>query len=66
MASKKLQGITIEIDGNTTGLSNALADVNKNIYSVQSELNQVERLLKFDPTNTELLAQKQNIFIRSN
>lgn len=61
MASKKLQGITIEIDGNTTGLSNALADVNKNIYSVQSELNQVERLLKFDPTNTELLAQKQNI-----
>lgn len=59
MASKKLKGITIEIDGNTTGLSDSLKDVNKNLYSVQSELKQVDNLLKFDPGNAELAAQKQ-------
>ena len=61
MASKKLKGITIEIDGNTTGLSDSLKDVNKNLYSVQSELKQVDNLLKFDPGNAELAAQKQEL-----
>lgn len=61
MASKKLKGITIEIDGNTTGLSDSLKDVNKNIYSVQSELREVDKLLKFDPGNAELAAQKQSL-----
>ena len=61
MASKKLKGITIEIDGNTTALSDSLKDVNKNLYSVQSELKQVDNLLKFDPGNAELAAQKQEL-----
>ena len=61
MASKKLKGITIEIDGNTTPLSDSLKDVNKNLYSVQNELKQVDNLLKFDPGNAELAAQKQTL-----
>lgn len=61
MASKKLQGITIEIDGNTTGLSNSLKDVNKIISSTNYELKNINSLLKLDPTNTTLLAQKQKV-----
>lgn len=56
-----IKGITIEIDGNTTGLSNALAGVNKSISSVNSELRQVNSLLKMDPGNTDLIAQKQKL-----
>ena len=59
--AKKIQGITIEIDGNTTKLSDSLKSVNKNIYSVQSELKEVDRLLKLDPGNTDLIAQKQQL-----
>ena len=54
-----IKGITVEIGGNTTGLNKALAGTNKEIINTQKELKQVERLLKLDPTNTELLAQKQ-------
>jgi hypothetical protein len=57
----RVRGITVEIDGNTTGLQNALADVNKRSQSVQKELRDVDRLLKFDPSNTELLAQRQEL-----
>ncbi|WP_052343842.1 hypothetical protein [Bacillus massiliigorillae] len=56
-----IKGITIEIGGETTGLQNALKDVNKQSTSLQTELKQVERALKFDPGNIELLAQKQQI-----
>lgn len=59
--AKKLKGIVIEIGGNTTALDKALKKVNDNTKSLQSELRGVESLLKFDPTNTELLAQKQTI-----
>ncbi len=57
----KIKGITIEIGGNTQPLNKALADVNKKSKDLQSELRQVERLLKMDPGNTELLAQKQKL-----
>ena len=57
----KIKGITIEIAGNTAPLNKALEDVNKKSRSLQSELRQVERLLKMDPKNTELLAQKQKL-----
>ena len=57
----KIKGITIEIAGNTAPLNKALEDVNKKSRSLQSELRQVERLLKMDPGNTELLAQKQKL-----
>lgn len=57
----RIKGITVEIGGDTKGLSKALGGVNKDIRDTQSQLKDVERLLKFDPTNTELLAQKQKL-----
>ena len=59
--AKKLQGITIEIDGNTTGLTNALGKVNSSIGHLNTELKGIDKLLKLDPTNTELLAQKHDV-----
>jgi phage-related minor tail protein len=61
MASKKIKGITLEIGGDTTSLNKALGGVNKQTKDLQSELRQVDRLLKLDPKNTELVAQKQKI-----
>ena len=57
--SGKIKGITIEIGGDTKGLDKAIKSVNGEIRSTSNELKQVERLLKLDPTNTDLLAQKQ-------
>lgn len=65
MASKGIKGITIELNGDTTGLDKALSGVNKNSRDLQSELNAVNRLLKFDPGNTEALAQKQRLLSQS-
>lgn len=56
--SKRIQGITIEIDGNTSKLEDALKSVNKTLYSVNSELKATEKALKLDPSNTELIKQK--------
>lgn len=61
MSNGRIRGITIELNGDTTGLNDALKTVDKQTNAVQSELKQVERLLKFDPTNVELLAQKQQL-----
>ena len=61
MASKNIKGITIEIGGNTTKLESALKNVNKVVYSTNSELKQLNQALKLDPKNTELLAQKQEL-----
>ncbi|MEE2012972.1 DUF2207 domain-containing protein, partial [Bacillus thuringiensis] len=57
----RIKGITIEIGGETTGLQNALKDVNKQSDNLAKELKDVERLLKFDPGNVEALAQKQKL-----
>ncbi|MCE5222052.1 MAG: phage tail tape measure protein [Clostridium sp.] len=57
----RIKGITIEIDGQTTGLKKALSDVTSQSISVQKELTDVNRLLKFDPGNTAALAQKQEL-----
>lgn len=59
--AESIRGINVVIGADTTGLSKALSDVNKKSRDIQSELKQVERLLKFDPSNTELLAQKQQL-----
>lgn len=59
--SKRIKGITIEIDGETKGLDKALGGVNKESSKLQKELKDVERLLKFNPGNTELIAQKQKL-----
>jgi len=61
VAASRIKGITVEIDGDTTGLSKALSSVNKEMKSTQSQLKDVEKLLKLDPTNTELLSQKQKL-----
>lgn len=61
MAAKRIKGINVEIGGDVTGLNKALKTVNGEIRDTQSQLKDVERLLKLDPTNTELLAQKQRL-----
>ncbi len=57
----RIKGITVEIGGDTTGLSKALSGVNKEIKSTQTQLKDVNKLLKLDPTNTTLLEQKQKL-----
>src|SRR5690606_22174691 len=59
--AETIKGINVVIGAETTGLAKALSDVDKRAKSIQSELKQVERLLKLDPKNTELLAQKQKL-----
>ena len=61
MAGNRIKGITIEIGGDTTKLQTALKGVNTQIRSTQSQLKDVEKLLKLDPGNTELLAQKHKL-----
>ena len=60
MASR-IKGITVEIGGDTTGLDKALKSVNSSIKTTQSGLKDVSKLLRLDPTNTELLTQKQKL-----
>ena len=56
--ANNIRGITIEIDGKTDKLQDALQGVSKNLKSTKNELKEVEKGLKLDPKNTELLAQK--------
>ena len=60
MASR-IKGITVEIGGDTSGLERSLNDVNNSIKKTQSQLRYVNNLLKLDPSNTVLLAQKQEL-----
>lgn len=57
----KIRGITIELDGDTSGLTKSLQSANKEIKNTQNQLKDIEKLLKLDPTNTELLRQKQQL-----
>ncbi len=57
----RIQGITVEIGGDTTKLQTALKGVNTEIRNTQSQLKDVDKLLKLDPGNTELLAQKHRL-----
>ena len=59
--ANRIKGITVEIGGDTTGLDKALKGVNTSIKHTQSALRDVNKLLKLDPSNTELLAQKQKL-----
>lgn len=61
----RIKGITVEIGGDTSGLSKALSGVNGQIRSTQSQLKDVERLLKLDPKNTELLRQRQQLLAKA-
>jgi len=61
MASNRIKGITIQIDGDTSGLNLALSKVDSALKNTQTYLKDVNKLLKLDPKNTELLTQKQQL-----
>lgn len=65
MPKSKIQGLTIEIGGNTTGLTKALKDPNKAIAELQSQIRSLDKALKVDPTNIELLEQKMRLLSRA-
>lgn len=65
IGSKKIKGITIQLGADTSALDKALKDVNNTSADLNKELGQVNRLLKFDPKNTTLLAQKQKLLSNS-
>lgn len=64
-ASGRIKGITIEIDGDATGLKKELSGIDKQLNSTQKALKDVNKLLKLDPKNTELLTQKQKLLQQS-
>ena len=59
--ANRIKGLTVETDGSTTGLDKALKNVNTTIRGTQTQLKDVQKLLKLDPSNTELLSQKQRL-----
>lgn len=61
MAFKTIKGLTVEIGGDTTQLGKALENVNKKSKNLSGELGQINKLLRLDPGNTDLLAQKQKV-----
>ena len=65
MAGNRIKGITVEIGGDTTKLQTALKGVNTEIRNTQSQLRDVEKLLKLDPGNTELIAQKHRLLAQA-
>ena len=65
MASNRIKGITIEIEGNTTKLTDSLKSVDKSLKSTENELRDVNKLLKLDPNNVNLLKQKQELLTKA-
>lgn len=63
--ANRIKGITVEIGGDTTKLQTALKGVNSEIKNTQSQLKDVEKLLKLDPGNTELLSQKHKLLAQA-
>lgn len=59
--TEHIKGIEVQIGGDTTGLVKALQKVNKDVRNTQSELGRIDKLLKTNPANTELIAQKQKV-----
>lgn len=59
--AENVKGIVVEIGGDTKGLSKAISELNGEIRGTQTELNKVNRLLKLDPTNIDLLKQKEQL-----
>ena len=65
MAGGRIKGITIEIGGDATKLDKALKGVDTSLWAIQKDLKAVENQLKIDPSNTELLAQKQRLLAQA-
>ncbi|OCL26313.1 hypothetical protein U472_09905 [Orenia metallireducens] len=59
--AETIRGINVKIGSDTTGLGKALKDVNKKSRDIRSELRKVQRLLRFNPDDTRLLAQQQEL-----
>ena len=60
----QIKGITIKIEGDTSGLAKDLQNVNSDIKQTEKALNEVEKALKLDPSNVELLATKQELLTK--
>lgn len=65
MADTKVRGITIDLKADTTGISKSLGELNGDISKTQKQLRDVEKLLKLDPKNTDLLQQKYDLLKKS-
>lgn len=63
--ANRIKGITVQIGGDTTKLDKALSEVNQTLRTTQADLNDVNRLLKLDPKNVTLLAQKQKALTKA-
>ena len=63
--ANRIKGITVEIGGDTTKLQTALKQVNTEIKHTQSELRDVNKLLKLDPGTTELISQKHKLLVQT-
>ena len=61
----QIKGITIEFRGDTTKLDKALKDINKEARSTASELKQIDRALKYNPGNVDLLRQKYTVLSKA-
>lgn len=61
----RIKGITIQIGGDVKPLNEALESANKTIATTQKDLKEVQRLLKLDPKNTEMLTQKQQTLAKA-
>ena len=65
MASGRIKGITIEIGGDTTKLTDSLKKVDSSLKDTQAKLKDVNKLLKLDPTNVDLLRQKHDLLSKA-
>jgi len=63
--ANRIKGITVEIGGDTSKLQTALKYVNTEIKHTKSELRDVNKLLKLDPSNTELISQKHKLLVQT-
>ena len=59
--TSRIKGITVEIGGDTTKLQTALRNVDRELKSTQAQLRDVNKMLKLDPGNTDLMAQRQRL-----
>lgn len=65
MASDKIRGITIKLNADTAGIMDGIKDINKSLKSTDTALKDVNKLLKLDPSNVELLSQKQDYLTKA-
>ena len=65
MAGNRIKGLTIEIGGDTTKLSDSLKGVDKSLRDTQTQLKDVNKLLKLDPKNVDLLKQRHELLSKA-